>query len=143
MLILGIGLIFLRESPRYFVKKGKFDSVATALSQLRRQPPRSRFIDNELAEIVANYRYESQVVPQTGYIASWTNCFRGGLRKSSSNIRRTTLGVAMLTIQQWTGPNFIFYFGVTFFMQLGTIKNPFLTGIITTVVNVVSSTISF
>jgi MFS family permease len=46
-------------------------------------------------------------------------------------------------MQQWTGVNFIFYFGTTFFQTLGTISNPFLIGLITTLVNVCSTPISF
>lgn len=46
-------------------------------------------------------------------------------------------------MQQWTGINFIFYFGTTFFQELGTIKNPFLIGLITTLVNVCSTPLSF
>jgi len=49
----------------------------------------------------------------------------------------------MQMMQQWTGINFIFYFGTTFFTQLGTIKNPFLISLITTLVNVCSTPISF
>jgi MFS family permease len=41
------------------------------------------------------------------------------------------------------GINFIFYFGLTFFQQLGTIHNPFLISLVTTLVNVVSTPISF
>lgn len=39
--------------------------------------------------------------------------------------------------------NFIFYFGTTFFQQLGTIGNPFLISLVTTLVNVISTPISF
>jgi len=46
-------------------------------------------------------------------------------------------------MQQWTGVNFIFYFGTSFFKTLGTISNPFLIGLITTLVNVCSTPISF
>jgi MFS family permease len=46
-------------------------------------------------------------------------------------------------MQQWTGINFIFYFGTTFFQQLGTIQNPFLISLITTLVNVCSTPVSF
>ncbi len=49
----------------------------------------------------------------------------------------------MQMMQQWTGVNFIFYFGTTFFQDLGTISNPFLIGLITTLVNVCSTPISF
>ena len=46
-------------------------------------------------------------------------------------------------MQQWTGINFIFYFGTTFFQELGTINNEFLISIITTLVNVCSTPLSF
>jgi MFS family permease len=41
------------------------------------------------------------------------------------------------------GINFIFYFGTTFFQQLGTIHNPFLISLVTTLVNVLSTPLSF
>ena len=42
-----------------------------------------------------------------------------------------------------TGINFIFYFGTVFFTSLGTINNPFLISLITTLVNVCSTPLSF
>ena len=142
-IILGIGLFLLPDSPRYFVKKGELDRAAAVLARLRGQPQQSDYIQNELAEIVANHEYELQVIPQTSYIGGWANCFKGGLSNSSSNLRRTILGTSLQMMQQWTGINFIFYFGTTFFQELGTIKNPFLIGLVTTLVNVCSTPISF
>ena len=42
-----------------------------------------------------------------------------------------------------TGINFIFYFGTTFFQQLKTVPNPFFYSLVTALVNVVSTPISF
>ena len=142
-IILGTGLFFLPESPRYFVKRGKIDRAAEVLGRLRGQPRDSEFVQTELAEIVANHEYELQVVPQGSYFSSWINCFKGGLFDQRSNLRRTILGTSLQMMQQWTGINFIFYFGTTFFEQLGTIQNPFLISLITTLVNVCSTPISF
>ncbi|MCJ1381527.1 hypothetical protein MMC17_004638 [Xylographa soralifera] len=142
-LILGIGLFFLPESPRYFVKKGRIDKAVEVLARLRGQPRDSEFVQQEVAEIVANHEYEMQVIPQNSYFSSWANCFKGGLRKPSSNLRRTILGTSLQMMQQWTGVNFVFYFGTTFFQELGTISNPFLISLITTLVNVCSTPISF
>ncbi|RQM05160.1 hypothetical protein DH86_00003162, partial [Scytalidium sp. 3C] len=142
-LILGIGLVFLPESPRYFVKKGNLEKATEVLSRLRGQPEGTDYIQQELAEIVANHEYEMSVIPQDGYFSSWFNCFKGGLFNPSSNLRRTILGTSLQMMQQWTGINFIFYFGTTFFQELGTIHNPFLTQIITTIVNVCSTPLSF
>ncbi|TVY16562.1 High-affinity glucose transporter SNF3 [Lachnellula arida] len=142
-IILGGGLFFLPESPRYFVKKGKLDSAAKALSSVRGQPVQSQYIQDELSEIIANHEYELSVVPQTSYMASWTNCFRGGLSSASSNLRRTLLGIGLQMMQQLTGINFIFYYGVVFFASLKTISNPFLISLVTTLVNVLSTPVSF
>lgn len=142
-LILGGGLLFLPDSPRYFVKKGKLDVAAVALAKLRDQPIESDFIQDELAEIIANHEYEMSVIPQGGYFDSWLNCFKGSLFRQNSNLRRTILGTSLQMMQQWTGVNFIFYFGTTFFQDLGTIQNAFLISLITNLVNVVSTPVSF
>jgi SP family sugar:H+ symporter-like MFS transporter len=142
-LILGTGLLLLPESPRYFVKRGNIDRAAKALSSVRSQPVDSDYVQQELAEIIANHEYEMKIIPQSGYFSSWMNCFKGGLFQSNSNLRRTILGTSLQMMQQWTGVNFIFYFGTQFFKQLGTIQNPFLISLITTLVNVLSTPISF
>ncbi|KAF2868116.1 general substrate transporter [Massariosphaeria phaeospora] len=134
-LILGVGLFLLPESPRWYVKKDRLEEAAKALATLRGQPADSPYIKDELAELVANYRHEAHM--QTG----WADCFRGGW-KPSGNLRRVVLGMALQMMQQWTGVNFIFYYGTTFFTQVG-IKNAFLISMITTAVNVGSTPISF
>lgn len=91
-IILGIGLFILPESPRYYVRKGKLEAAAKALAKVRGQPIESDYIQDELAEIIANHEYELQVIPQTTYIGSWTNCFSGSITKGNSNIRRTVVG---------------------------------------------------
>jgi sugar porter (SP) family MFS transporter len=100
-LVLATGLFLLPESPRYFVKKERLDKAAHALSVLRGQPVNSQYIKDELAELVANYRYEIENMR-----ATWLDCFRGGW-KPSGNLRRVCLGMAMQMMQQWTGVNFI------------------------------------
>ncbi|KAI4867281.1 general substrate transporter [Hypoxylon rubiginosum] len=142
-IILGTGLFFLPESPRFFVKKGKLDKAAGTLARLRGQPIESELIQDELAEIIANHEYELSVAPDGGYWSTWGNCFRGSIWEGSSNLRRTILGTSLQMMQQWTGVNFVFYFGTTFFQDLGTISNPFLISLITTLVNVCSTPISF
>jgi sugar porter (SP) family MFS transporter len=142
-MILAGGLLWLPESPRYFVMKGKLDQAAHVLERLRDQPAGSELVQAELTEILANHEYEMSVIPQNGYFSSWANCFRGSLTNPASNLRRTILGTSLQMMQQWTGVNFIFYFGTTFFTQLHTISNPFFISLITTLVNVCSTPISF
>ncbi|KAL4865828.1 hypothetical protein BDV12DRAFT_145146 [Aspergillus spectabilis] len=142
-IILAVGLFLLPESPRYFVRKGELAKAAEVLARVRGQPQDSHYVKEELAEIVANNEYELQLIPQGGYFASWMNCFRGSIWSPNSNLRRTVLGTSLQMMQQWTGVNFVFYFGTTFFSDLGTISDPFLISMITTIVNVFSTPISF
>ncbi|KAF2631672.1 general substrate transporter [Macroventuria anomochaeta] len=136
-LILGIGLFFLPESPRWFVKRGRLEDAAKSLSILRSQPADSGFIKDELAELEANFQLESKNM-QSG----WLSCFVGGWSSPNSNLRRVMLGMALQMMQQWTGVNFVFYYGTTFFKTVG-LKNAFVISMITTAVNVGSTPLSF
>ncbi|KAI1161314.1 general substrate transporter [Nemania serpens] len=141
--VLATGLFFLPESPRFFVKKGEIEKAVKALAFVRGQPEDSDYIKDELAEIIANNEFEMRTIPQMSYVQSWAACFKGSLSKGDSPIRRTLLGTGLQCAQQFTGINFIFYFGPPFFKQLGTIQNPFLISLITTLVNVLSTPLSF
>jgi sugar porter (SP) family MFS transporter len=112
--ILAVGLFFLPESPRYLVKKGRMEEAAIVLSRLREQPVDSHYVRSELTEIVANYEYEMDIIPQSSYISTWTNCFKGSIWKANSNLRRTILGTSLQMMSQWTGVNFVFYYGAYF-----------------------------
>lgn len=107
--ILGVGIAFLPDSPRYFVKNGNLNDARHALSVLRGQPEESEYVQYELAEIVANEEYEKRLIPTTTWFGSWASCFSGSLWKSNSNLRKTILGTSLQMMQQWTGVNFIFY----------------------------------
>lgn len=102
-LVLAGGLLLLPESPRYWVKKGRLDKAMTALARMRGQPHDSDYVQDELAEIQANYEYEQQVGEVT-----WLGCFSGGMRTRNSNLRKVFIGVALQAFQQFTGINFIF-----------------------------------
>ena len=68
------------------------EKAAKALASVRGQPIDSGFIQDELAEIIANHEYEQLHIPQTSYIGGWTNCFKGSIFKAYTNSRRTTVG---------------------------------------------------
>jgi hypothetical protein len=97
-IILGTGLFLLPESPRWYVKRNRNDEAALALSNLRGQPIDSPYVKDELAELVANYKYE-----MTHMQSGWLDCFSGGWKQPSSNLRRVMLGIALQMMQQWTG----------------------------------------
>lgn len=99
--ILVIGLFFLPESPRWYVKRGRLDDAARSLSVLSGQPVDFVFVKEELVELEANFKHDSKQMR-----ASWFGCFTGGWKKPSSNLRRVLLGVTLQMMQQWTGVNF-------------------------------------
>lgn len=142
-LILGGGLLFLPDSPRFFVKRGRVEKARASLCQLRGQPADSEYVEAELAEIIANEEYERSLIPAGGWFNGWANCFKGSLWKSNSNLRKTILGTSLQMMQQWTGVNFIFYYSTPFLQSTGAIKNTFLISLIFTLVNVCSTPISF
>jgi SP family sugar:H+ symporter-like MFS transporter len=139
----AVGLSFLPESPRYYVTQGRQDEAARSLARARGQPVDSDYIREELAEIVANYEHEKALIPSETYWSSWLSCFSGDLRSPGSNVRRVILGTSLQMMQQWTGVNFVFYFGTTFFQSLGVTTNPFLLSIATNIVSVLSTPLSW
>ncbi|KAJ5175962.1 Major facilitator-type transporter ecdD [Penicillium canariense] len=134
--ILAAGLFLLPESPRYYVRSGRMDDALRSLERVRGQPGSNPAIQAELAEIKANFEYEKQIAS-----TSWIDCFKGGL-SPHGNLRRVIAGTCLQMFQQWTGINFIFYYGTTFFKSVG-LKNPFLISTIMNIVNVVTTPASF
>lgn len=134
--ILATGLFFLPESPRYYVRRDRINDALRSLERVRGQPRTAPGIQAELAEIKANFEYEKQIAS-----TSWADCFKGGL-SARGNLRRVFAGSSLQMFQQWTGINFIFYYGTTFFQQVG-MSNAFLMSTIMNIVNVVTTPASF
>jgi SP family sugar:H+ symporter-like MFS transporter len=126
-LIMFTGCIWLPETPRWFIKKGRPEHAAKALSTLRRLDVQDPALVEELAEITANHEYELSLGK-----ATYLDCFKGGLGK------RLATGCLLQALQQLTGVNFIFYYGTSFFQNSG-ISNPFVVTMITSCVNVAST----
>ncbi|KAJ3726482.1 hypothetical protein DFJ43DRAFT_1195607 [Lentinula guzmanii] len=131
-----------RNDTGSYLKKGHVDRARHVLSRLRRQPADSKFVETEISELLANHDHEKTLIPNTIYWGSWYQCFTGGLRTSNSTLHKTILGTSLL-MQQWTGVNFIFYYLTPFLQSTGAISNSFLMSLIFTIINAVSTPISF
>lgn len=127
-LILGFGLLFLPETPRYLIKVGKEEKAARSLARLRRLAVDNPFLIDELAEIKANYKHELTI----GH-----SSYRQFLTWNTLGKRLLT-GCLLQSLQQLTGINFIFYYGTSFFKNSG-VSNPFVISMITAAVNVSST----
>jgi sugar porter (SP) family MFS transporter len=129
-IILVVGMLILPETPRYLIKKDKFEAAQKSLSRLRRLPPDHPEILAELQEIAANYEYEISL-GKSSYKDLFTN-------RDGWLLKRLLTGCGLQALQQLTGVNFIFYYGTTFFKSAG-IGKPFTITMITNCVNVAST----
>jgi sugar porter (SP) family MFS transporter len=125
--ILGGGMAFLPESPRWLIKQRRDEDAAGSLSRLTRLEPNDPAIKNELAEIRANLEAEIALGS-----SSYADCFKTSHNKI---LLRSLTGIFIQAWQQLTGINFIFYYGTQYFKNAG-IKKPFLITIATALVNV-------
>ncbi|CUS12958.1 unnamed protein product [Tuber aestivum] len=127
--ILAGGMFILPETPRYFIKKDKMQDAAKSMSRLRSLPADHPALVEELNEIKAIHDYELSLGAGD---ASYADCFKPDM------IKRLLTGCGIQALQQLTGINFIFYYGTQFFKNSG-IQNAFLIGLITNLVNVIST----
>lgn len=74
--VLSIGMFLLPESPRYLVKRHRFDDAARSLSRLLGVPTEHQDVQLELEDIKANLRMEEEV-GQSSYL----DCFKMGPNK--------------------------------------------------------------
>jgi len=121
--------MILPETPRFHIKKGNMEAAAKSMSRLRSLPIDHPGLIAELNEIKAIHDYEMSLgVGETTY----ADCFKPDM------IKRLLTGCGLQALQQLTGINFIFYYGTQFFKNSG-IHNAFLIGLITNLVNVIST----
>jgi SP family sugar:H+ symporter-like MFS transporter len=93
-LILGGGLLFLPESPRWYVMKAKNEKAQKSLAKVRSLDVNHPFIKQEYAELVDSHQRD-----EGNGEGGWIECFQGGL-KGGSNLRRTILGMTLQMMQQ-------------------------------------------
>ncbi|PYH78203.1 monosaccharide transporter [Aspergillus uvarum CBS 121591] len=123
-LILGIGTLFLPESPRYAYRQGRVDEAREVMCKLYGVGPNHSVILREMKEMKDKLDEE-----RNAGTAKWHELFTG-----PRMFYRTMLGIALQSLQQLTGANFIFYYGNTIFKSTG-ISNNYITQIILGAVN--------
>ncbi|KAI5121771.1 hypothetical protein M0805_009582 [Coniferiporia weirii] len=149
--ILGVGILFMPESPRWSARHGRPDAARSAIAKVRAIPEDHPIVDNELEEILNSLEVEEGIAkdllaqgevkkiddPHVAHMRGtrgWFACFQGFRAGSSRVGYRTLLGMSLQSLQQLTGANYFFYYGATVFKSVG-IADSFITQIILGAVN--------
>lgn len=120
--IMLIGLFFLKESPRWLMKQGRFDEASTSLSYMRNEEPGDPDVQRELAEIKASI--DDELAATEG--VSWKEVLLPGNRIRFIN------GFIIMFWQQFSGTNSIGYYAPQIFQTIGvseTDTSLFATGL--------------
>ena len=121
-----IGLFFLKESPRWLMKKGRKEEALRSLAYIRCEETTSPDVLHELAEIHAAVEEELHLTEGV----TWKECLAPGVR-----IRFFT-GFVLMLCQQFSGTNSIGYYAPQIFQTVGVSKTNaslFATGVYGTV----------
>ncbi|KAF3397047.1 High-affinity fructose transporter ght6 [Talaromyces pinophilus] len=118
-IILGVGIIFFPESPRYDYRHGKVDRAVANLAKIYGIPQNHHALAQEFEEIREKYEEEKS----HGEITWW-------MMLSAPRMKyRIMVGMLLQALQQLTGANYFFYYGTTIFQGAG-ISNSFVTQMI-------------
>ena len=98
--ILLMGLLFVPESPRWFVNQGLSVQARAVLLRVRKATE----VDSELAEIEASLRQQE---------GGWRELLSPGLRPA------LIIGIGLAVFQQFTGINTVIYYAPTIFKFAG------------------------
>lgn len=123
--VMSVGIVFLRESPRWDYRKGNVDRARTTIAKSYGVPENHWEVEREMREIKSKFDAENA----GGAKHPWYEVFTG-----PRMAYRTSLGIGMQALQQLTGANFFFYYGTTIFEATG-LSNSFVTSIILGAVN--------
>ena len=124
-LILGVGILFCPESPRWLGSRGRYDEMLHVLAMVRGVEATDPYVLTEFYDIKQEVLEDSKV-EQKG----WLDCFRW----EDKTLYRTVLGMLLQSGQQLTGANYFFYYGATIFQSVG-ISDSYITQIILGAVN--------
>lgn len=126
--IMAIGMLVMRESPRWEFRHGGEAEAAKTLALVTGCDESHPEVQNSLRDIREGLEAEN-----AGGDQKWFEIFT-----APAMLRRVLIGMALQALQQLTGANFFFYYGTEVFDSVG-ISNSFVTSMILGAVNVFST----
>ncbi|KAF9457626.1 general substrate transporter [Collybia nuda] len=133
--ILGLGLLTIKESPRWLASVGRNQEAIKNLAYLRRETTDSEEIIHEMSEIEAAIQEEREARASLGIRAAFLG---------KGNLVRFIIAFMIFLIQQWSGQNSVGYYAPQIFASIGFtgVKNSLFASGIYGVVKVTATTIS-
>ncbi|TVY79603.1 Hexose transporter 2 [Fusarium oxysporum f. sp. cubense] len=125
-LVLGIGILFLPDTPRFDYRNGKVDRARETLCKVYGATPNHWAIHTQMEEIESKLRAESHIKqsPVQEFVNMW---------KAPRMAYRIFIGMSLQMFQQLTGANYFFYYGTTIFQSVSI--NSYKTQIILNTIN--------
>ncbi|EXK78915.1 MFS transporter, SP family, sugar:H+ symporter [Fusarium oxysporum f. sp. raphani 54005] len=142
-LVLGIGMIFFPESPRFYLMRHKEDQALAALAQLRQVHVDSESIRAEYLAIKTEVLFDESVSAEKFPGKKGLSLFAAqhvALVSTWPAFKRLAIGCCIMFFQQFMGCNAIIYYAPTMFAQLGLSGNT--SGLLATGVYGIVNTLS-
>ncbi|KAM0335406.1 hypothetical protein ACHAQA_000451 [Verticillium albo-atrum] len=121
-LVLGIGMLFFPESPRFYLMRRKEDKALAALAKIRRVHPDSASLRYEFLGIKAEVLFDEAINRERHPGKTGISMFfaqYAALVSTWPAFRRLAIGCIVMFLQQFMGCNAIIYYAPTMFSQLG------------------------
>lgn len=103
---LGLGVLFVPESPRWLAGKGRWEDARMSMARLRglKHDPHNQLVSDDFKEMEDSINEQHSAGQGT-----WKECFTGQPSGIPRLVYRTLIGCALQFGQQWTGINYFFY----------------------------------
>ncbi|KAJ4288452.1 hexose transporter hxt5 [Kalmusia sp. IMI 367209] len=124
--ILGVGILFFSETPRFLFRHGKVDEAKATMCKVYGVSDNHYSVHMELEEIRMKLEEESK---KGNAVQEWLRMWT-----APKMAYRLALGMGLQMFQQLTGANYFFYYGTVIFTGTG-IRNSFVTQMILNGIN--------
>jgi len=127
-IILGIGIMFMPESPRWLMNEGREEDCLDVVASLRNLNRDDQLVQMEFLEMKAQRLFEKELsekaYPHLQDGSAKSNFLIGFNQYKSMlthypTFKRVAIACLIMTFQQWTGVNFILYYAPFIFASLG------------------------
>ncbi|KAJ3976552.1 general substrate transporter [Lentinula raphanica] len=108
--LMALGLLTIKESPRFLASVGRNNEALSNLAYLRRSSPHSESVILEMAEIEAAIQEENEARKSL----RWREAFLG-----KGNAIRFVIAFMIFLLQQWSGQNSVTYYAPQIFASIG------------------------